>query len=80
MTTSILDRRGRALKKVTLTELRRRPSRFWELVERRGAVTIDRDGESVAVALSLSEFFSLLFRVPTAKPRRKRKATAKRTR
>lgn len=77
MATSILDRRGRALPKIALTELRRRPGRFWELVERRGAVAINRDGESVAVALSLAEFVSLLFGMPAVKPHRKKKSQAK---
>ena len=80
MTTAILDRKGRAAPKVTTTSLRRRPGQFWKLVERRGAVVITQPDGPEAVALSLDEFVSLLFGISRRKPRRKRKATAKRVR
>jgi len=80
MTTAIIDRHGRPAPKVTTAALRRRPGQFWKLVERRGAVIIEPPEGPQAVALSLDEFVSLLFGLPHRKPRRKRKAAAKRRR
>lgn len=80
MTTAIRDRYGRPAPRVTTTSLRRRPGRFWKLVERRGAVILTKPDGPEAVALSLDEFVTLLFGLPRRKPRRKRKTVAKRSR
>jgi len=75
MTTQIYDRRGQLTPIVTEADLRRRIGRFWKLVDRRGTVGISQDGETVAVALSLDQFVSILFgihRGPGHKRKRKR--------
>ena len=77
MTTNIVDRYGRPAPKVTTTALRRRPGRFWNLVDRRGAVIISQGDGADGVALSLDYFVSLLFGLPGHTPRQKRKSRAK---
>lgn len=76
MATKIYDRYGDLAPTVTLTEIRRRPGRFWKLTEHRGAVGISRDGETLAVALSLDQFVSLLFGTHV-RPRRKKRPRPK---
>ena len=61
MPTRIYDRRGNPAPTLTAQEIRRQPGRFWKLTEQRGAVGISQDGETVAVALSLDQFVSILF-------------------
>jgi len=82
MTTNIYYRHGQLAPTVTVTDLRRYPGRVWKLADRRGAVGISRDGETLAVYLSLDRFVSLLFGIPTRRPRKKQKTrgTARRKR
>ena len=77
MTTDIHDRYGKRAPTVTVTEIRRRPGKFWKLVDRRGVVGINWDGETLAVALSLDQFVSLLFGIPPGNPRKKHKSRGK---
>ena len=74
MATEIYDRYGDPAPTVTVTEIRRHPGRFWKLADRRGAVGISRDGETLAVALSLDQFVSILFGTQS-RPRRKKRKT-----
>lgn len=77
MTTSVYDRYGQLAPTVTVTELRQHPGRIWKLTDRRGAVGISRNGETLAVCLSLDQFVTLLFRIPARRPRKKRKTRKK---
>lgn len=61
MATKIYDRCGYLAPTLTAQEIGQQPGRFWKLTEQRGAVGINRDGEPVAVALSLDQFLSILF-------------------
>lgn len=73
METKIYDRHGDLAPMITLTEMRRHTGRFFKLTNRRGAVGISRDGVTLAVALSLDQFVSLLFGIQTRPRRKKRK-------
>jgi hypothetical protein len=73
MPTRIYDRRGNPAPTLTAQEIRQRPGRFWKLTEQRGAVGISQHGETVAVALSLDQFVSILFGIQTRPRRKKRK-------
>lgn len=73
MTTKIYDRYGNLAPAVTAADIRKRPGRFWKLTDRRGAVGIKQGDETVAVALSLDQFVSILFGVQACPRRKKRK-------
>jgi len=76
MTTEIYDRRGKHAPTVASTELRRDIGRFWKLIDRRGSVGICQDGETIAVALSLDQFVSILFGIqPKARRKKSRKSS-----
>lgn len=77
MSTKIYDRRGEPAPILTAQEIRQRPGRFWKLTERRGAVGISRDGEMVAVALSLDQFVSILFGTQLRSRRKKHETRGK---
>lgn len=79
MATEIYDRYGGPAPTITVTEIRRHPGRFWKLADRRGAVGISRDGETLAVALSLEQFVSILFGIQ-AKPRRNKRKIRRKAR
>ena len=64
----ILDEKGRPAPRVTAENLRRRTGHAFKLAERRGAVIIARDGEDVAVMLSLAQFWRLLFEFALRSP------------
>lgn len=75
--TTIHDRHGKPAPTITAADLKRRPGRFWKLTESRGAVGISRDGEVIAVGLSLDQFVSLLFGLQRRPNRKKRKSRGK---
>lgn len=77
MATEIYDHYGKRAPTVAVTELRRRPGRVLKLTDRRGAVGISRDGATIAVALSLDQFVSILFGIHARPRRKKREARGK---
>lgn len=79
LATIIYDRNGELAPTVAATEIRRHPGRLWKLIDRRGAVGISQDGETIAVGLSLNQFALILlgFR---PRPRREKRKTRKKAR
>lgn len=69
----VYDRRGNPAPTMTVSDLRKNIGRFWILADRRGAVGIKRSNETVAVALSLDQFVSILFGIQNRPPRKKHK-------
>ena len=72
--TPVLDRYGRKAPSLDVAEIHKRPGHTWQLVERRGTVVINENGEAAAVMLSLDQFVSILFGIHRRQPRKKSRA------
>jgi len=77
MATQIYDWHGKLAPTVTLTEIRRRPGRFFKMTDRRGAVAISQGGKTFAIALSLDQFVSILFGIQPRPHAKKKKSASK---
>ena len=74
MTMKIYDRRGVLAPTMTVTHVRADIGRFWMLMARRGAIDIKQGNKTIAVALSLDQFVSILFGIQT-QPHHKKSRT-----
>lgn len=73
MMMKIYDRRGNPAPMMTVSDLHKDIKRFWMLTDRSGAVGIRRGDETVAVALSLDQFVSILFGIQSRPHHKKHK-------